>query len=173
MFSTFSAFSACAAPIRFRDPRSTTYDFLDSILVRCPRCERIAHVEPRPDPEANRAMFAARRVVCRGCGLSRTWAGGSVAFPCGSAGPAKDPYVRLPLWLQTETRHGWLWAYNLRHLDLISRFVAADLRERAPWYDTGQKMTLVARLPSWIRSAKNRDELLRAVDRIRASVTAG
>jgi hypothetical protein len=65
-----------------------------------------------------------------------------------------------------------LWAYNLQHLDLIRRFVAADLRERAPWYDTGQKMTLVARLPAWMKSAKNRDEMLRTVDRLRATVIA-
>jgi hypothetical protein len=65
-----------------------------------------------------------------------------------------------------------LWAYNLQHLDLIRRFVAADLRERAPWYDHGRKMTLVARLPAWMKSAKNRDEVLRAVDRLRATVIA-
>lgn len=164
------------APVRFRDPRSTEYDFLDSVLVRCPRCERIARVVRQPDPrqEPARALFSPRRLVCRGCGLSRTWAGRSVCFPRGSAGLARDPYFRLPLWLQTETRHGGVWAYDLPHLDLISRFVAADLRERAPWYDTGRKMTLVARLPAWMKNAKNRAEVLRAVDRIRAvTVRAG
>jgi hypothetical protein len=74
----------------------------------------------------------------------------------------------MPLWLQIETRHGWLWAYNLQHLDVIRRFVQASLRERAPWYDTGQKTTLVACLPAWIKRAKNRDEILRAVSRIHA-----
>lgn len=83
------------------------------------------------------------------------------------------PLLRHPLWLQTETRHGWLWAYNLEHLTFLRQFVAASLRERAPWYDTGQKMTVVARLPVWIKSAKNRDEVLRAVERIRGSVSAG
>jgi hypothetical protein len=77
------------------------------------------------------------------------------------------------LWLQTETRHGAVWAYNLEHLNLLGRFVAASLRERDPWYEHGRKMTCVARLPAWIKSAKNRTEVLRAVDRIRASVTAG
>jgi hypothetical protein len=33
-------------------------------------------------------------------------------------------------------------------------------------------MTLVARLPAWIKSAKNRAEVLRAVDRLRATVIA-
>ncbi|MEV6497576.1 hypothetical protein [Streptomyces prunicolor] len=163
-----------SAPVRFRDPRSTEYDFLDSMLVRCPRCERIAHVvrPPGPRPEPGRALFAPRHLVCRSCGQSRTWAERSICFPRGSVGLAWDPYFRLPLWLQTRTRHGGLWAYGLPHLDLIRRFVAADLRERAPWYDTGQKMTLVARLPAWIKSAKNRDEILRAVDRLRATVIA-
>jgi hypothetical protein len=54
----------------------------------------------------------------------------------------------------------------------IRRFVQTSLRERAPWYDTGQKMTLVARLPAWIKRAKNRDEILRAVARIHASLAA-
>ena len=81
-----------------------------------------------------------------------------------------DPYFGVPLWLQLETRHGWLWAYNLEHLNLIRRFVQASLRERAPWYDTGQKMTLVARLPLWIKQARNRDEVLRTINRISATL---
>jgi hypothetical protein len=95
------------------------------------------------------------------------WSGHEVAPARGSAGPVTDPYFGTPLWLQVETRHGWLWAYDLEHLDLISRFVQARLRERAPWYDTGRKMTLVARLPVWIKRAKNRDDVLRAVGRLR------
>jgi hypothetical protein len=157
------------APVRFHDPRSTLYDFLGSVLVRCPRCERAAHVQRN----AHRAALHARRLVCGGCGLSRTWSGGSVEFSAGTAAPAHDPYFRVPVWLQTETRHGWLWAYNLEHLTYLRQFVAASLRERAPWYDdTGRKMTLVAKLPVWIKSAKNRDEVLRAVDRIQATLGA-
>ena len=83
-----------------------------------------------------------------------------------------DPYFGLPLLLQTETRHGWLWAYNPQHLTLIHDYVAASLRERAPWCDTGQKMTLIARLPAWIKHAKNRDEMLHAIARIRTSLIA-
>lgn len=94
-------------------------------------------------------------------------------FSAGTAAPAGDPYFRIPVWLRTETRHGWLWAYNLEHLACIRRFVAASLRERAPWYDTGQRMTLVARLPVWIKSAKNRDEVLRAIGRMQATLGPG
>ncbi|MFD4558042.1 hypothetical protein ACFWP5_27630 [Streptomyces sp. NPDC058469] len=150
-------------PVRFYDPGDTLSQFSASVLVRCPRCERIAHFERRPcsaaDADADGRRYPQTRVICRSCGLCRI-----------STGPSRC--YRPPLWLQTETRHGQLWAYNLRHLDLIRRFVAADLRERAPWDDHGRKMTLVARLPAWGKSAKNRDEILRTVDRLRASVIA-
>jgi hypothetical protein len=148
-------------PVRFHDPRATLADFASSTLVRCRRCERIAHFERRPctPRDADRMSHPHTRLVCRSCGLCRI-----------NTGPSYGPWPTL--WLRTGTRHGELWAYNLQHLDLIRRFVAADLRERAPWYDTGQKMTLVARLPAWIKSAKNRYEVLRAVDRLRATVIA-
>ncbi|MCX4766478.1 hypothetical protein OG562_37005 [Streptomyces sp. NBC_01275] len=155
------------APVRFRDPRVTQYDYVSSMLVRCPRCERVAHYECRPGraPDAHGVIRSERRLVCRSCGLSRISSGPSKAHSGGQP-------CRPSLWLRAETRHGVVWAYNLEHLDLLRRFVAASLRERAPWYDTGRKMTLIARLPAWIKSAKNRTEVLRALDRLRASVTA-
>ncbi|WP_141207993.1 hypothetical protein [Streptomyces griseorubiginosus] len=149
------------APVRFHDPGSTAYDFCHSALVRCPRCDRIAHFERTERWEAGapreRAARPESRVICRSCGLSRTMSG------C----------CRPPLWLRAGTRHGELWAYDLAHLDLIRRFVAASLRERDPWYEHGRKMTCVARLPVWVKRARNRDEVLRTIDRMRASVTAG
>ncbi|KUL44115.1 hypothetical protein [Streptomyces regalis] len=149
-----------AAPVRFRDPLSEIYEFTDSVLVRCQRCEEIAHYERHPAvaPDAHGASYPQRRLVCRSCGLTRN--------SSGAGGRCANPV----LWLQTETRHGVVWAYNLEHLDLLRRFVAASLRERPPWYEHGRKMTYVARLPAWIKRAKNRDEVLRAIARIRASV---
>lgn len=155
-------------PVRFYDPGDTLSHFAASVLVRCPRCERIAHFEHRPSapPDVNGRREPRSRLVCRSCGLCQIGTGAyrSSRYTSGCSYPT--------LWLQTDTRHGELWAYNLPHLDLIRRFVAADLRERAPWYDHGRKMTLVARLPAWMKSAKNRDDVLRTVDRLRATVIA-
>ncbi|MEH0938435.1 hypothetical protein [Micromonospora psammae] len=46
-------------------------------------------------------------------------------------------------------------------------YVGARLRERGPAPDG---LTLVARLPSWLKSAGNRDEVLRAIARLRSSL---
>ncbi|MFK4066532.1 hypothetical protein [Streptomyces sp. NPDC029674] len=158
---------------RFRDPRSTKYDFLDPVLVCCPGCEKAAHVETARDPDRvpeGQGLFAPRRLVCPNCGTSKEWGGGCVSLHRDWYAPATDPYFNLPLWLQTETRHGWVWAYNLQHLDVIRRFVQASLREGIPWHDNGRRMTVLARLPAWMQQAKNRDEVLRAIARIHASL---
>ncbi len=39
-----------------------------------------------------------------------------------------------------------------------------------PWHDHGRKMTVVGRLPAWMKQARNRDEVLRAIARIHASL---
>jgi hypothetical protein len=79
-----------------------------------------------------------------------------------------DPFFRLPLWLTAECCGGHtLWAFNERHLDLLEAFVAARLRERG----TGPGgLTLVARLPTWLKRAKHRGEILRVIRRLRASL---
>jgi hypothetical protein len=159
---------------RFRDPRATEYDFLNTVEVQCPQCRAAARVLPVPgaDTSVHRPFFQPRRMACPSCGATRRHDGKRLAFssPSGARGPATDPYFGLPLWIQARTRHGWLWAYNLEHLMLIRSYVEADLRERANWYDTRQKMTLVARLPVWIKRGKNRQELIRVIDRLRASL---
>ncbi|MFI6585127.1 hypothetical protein [Embleya sp. NPDC050493] len=164
--------SPISAHHRFRDPRSTKYDFLTSVLVRCPTCDKAAHVVPGPelvgvlDPD----LFSPRRLVCRNCGTAMKRGPGSVALHRDPNEPATDPYFGVRLWLQTETRHGWIWAYDLEHLDLIKRFVQASLREGIPWRDHGRKMTVVARLPAWMQQTRNREEVLRAIARIHASL---
>ncbi|WP_199547118.1 hypothetical protein [Streptomyces sp. N35] len=153
-------------PRRFRDPRTKPYAYLVGVvLVRCPGCDgqaRIARISP------DTWWWSARRLTCTLCGVARTTKGNVLTF---RHGDPVDPWFGLPLWLQTRTRHGHLWAYNREHLTLIREFVAATLRERAPWYDTGAKMTVVARLPRWITKAGHRQEILRAIDRIRTPVT--
>lgn len=170
--------SPTSDPDRFRDPRSTRYDYLDAILVRCPACAHLADVVPRPDTAAaadtgtapGPSIWAPRRLVCRHCGKAKDRERSVLAFHPDRREPATDPYFDVRLWLQSETRHGWVWAYNPEHLDLIRRFVQASLREGIPWHDHGRKMTVVARLPAWMKRARNREEVLRAISRIDATL---
>ena len=150
---------------RFRDPALRVHDLTgQDIDVACPRCRRPAVVVPEPAEGALLRSWA-RRVVCRGCGYASV---GAAQRSVSWNGPV-DPFFRLPLWLTTRCCGGrTLWAFHSAHLDLIEGYVAAGLRERTLPPDG---LTLVARLPVWLKAAKHRGEILRAVGRLRASLS--
>ncbi|MEM7260662.1 MAG: hypothetical protein AAF488_01635 [Planctomycetota bacterium] len=77
-----------------------------------------------------------------------------------------DPKFGLPLWLQTRCAGEVLWAYNAEHLEFLNSYVGAELREREP----NANATLASRLPSWIKRAKNRPKVLRALRRLESKL---
>ncbi|RRD42088.1 hypothetical protein EII13_10320 [Buchananella hordeovulneris] len=72
-----------------------------------------------------------------------------------------DYVFGLPLWLATRTRHGWLWALNGDHLAKLRAYVGAQERTQPPGH-----LHLASRLPAWIKAAKHRAEVLRALDKL-------
>jgi hypothetical protein len=128
--------------------------------------------KPGTDP-ADHRFFGRRRLACSSCAYTRDHAGFSARIPGNSRAAVTDPFFGVALWLQLPTRHGVLWAYNLEHLAFVERFVAAHIRERADFCDTGRKMTLIATLPAWLKHAGNRDDNLRNLARLRESSLSG
>lgn len=156
-----------ADPGRFRDPRSNVYDYMSEILVRCPRCGQKARVAPNPSATPNeRSWFTARRVSCLSCAYSSEQTSTShLQFRGG-----RDPYFGLQLWLSADCAGQLLWAYNFDHLDLLESFVAADLRERGGATANGPS-SLVERLPSWMKQAKHREEIIKTIKQLRTTTS--
>lgn len=135
----------------------------EDISVVCPRCRGRALVVARSD-ESPYSVRWPRRLVCPGCGHCTPW-----AVRCSVWGQPVDPFFQSPLWLRASCCGGrTLWALNESHLDVMERHVAAGLRERP--VGASVRMTLLARLPSWITSAKHRGEVLRTIGRLLASL---
>jgi hypothetical protein len=63
-----------------------------------------------------------------------------------------------------------LYAYNAAHLDWIEAFVAAPLRERRIPIGRANR-SIASRLPAWVKAAKNREDVLRALTRMRRALT--
>ncbi|MFD2471672.1 hypothetical protein [Amycolatopsis silviterrae] len=85
----------------------------------------------------------------------------------------RDPFLQRPLWLQTDFDGHVLWAYNERHLDYLEAYVAARLREQhLPADDHVQqpRMTMLAKLPAWLKAAKNRERIGHRLARMRATL---
>jgi predicted RNA-binding Zn-ribbon protein involved in translation (DUF1610 family) len=137
---------------RFHDTGQQISAFGQTSLVKCPNCGGCALVQPLNTGDQ------LRRFVCRHCGSSKD--------------DAPDaPSIGYPLWLQATCRSQNLWAYNLNHLAFLEAFVRAKHRERhhlkRPNY---RNSTLFSRLPRWIQSRKHRDEILKTIGKLRASV---
>lgn len=158
------------APRRFADPGVSLYALAeDSIHVVCPACRGRAEVALWLDGEL-RSPYSdrwPRRLVCLTCSHVRNWPG-AAKNTSSQWGGAVDPYFCQPLWLRAECCGGQtLWAFNERHLHILESYVSAQLRERGEHVG----MTMVARLPVWLKSAKHRTEILRTIGRLRASLS--
>ncbi len=141
---------------RFRDTQETLYDFTDEYLVICPQCQGCAVVRPIA-PTDDRSP---RRVTCLSCSYTKDWHGTTLSF-----GTPIDSYFGLPLWLQTEVGDRTFWSYNLRHLQFIKAFVQATIRERSEHPGQGwRNQSVISRLPEWIKLAKNRKRVLKAIE---------
>lgn len=163
---------------RFREPG--TLEWRDPVLVVCPRCGGRA---------AARDTETGARLQCDACTLFRVWSGqdlhatsegrdvllvrragtwvdpGTGHPPPGASCPrTHDARFGLPLWLVTGCCGGEvLWARNEVHLDYLEAYVAASLRDRSGG--------LSMKLPTWMKRASNRDEVLRAISRLRATLS--
>ncbi|MDA6071354.1 hypothetical protein NJT12_17175 [Flavobacterium sp. AC] len=78
-------------------------------------------------------------------------------------GLAKEKYYNLPLWFQKEVNGDIFWAYNEEHINYLERYIKADLRERNN--NGGYHMTMVSRLPKFVKEAKSREKLLKILEK--------
>ena len=159
-----TVWAMAATTVRFRDPTSpySLYALAaNPIDVVCPRCA--AHARVVGDPSSDEpSTTRPRRLMCVKCGHAATW---SPRHGSSWWGVAVDPFFQQPLWLTATVRGHRLWAYNREHLDLLAQFVAAGLRKRGPY--GGCWMSMIETLPVWMKSARNRNDVLAAVARLR------
>ena len=152
---------------RFKDDGRRLRDELELILVVCPRCGEPAEISPLSSGAQPRTSeFEPRLLACTGCHHTDQKQIHAVATATTVSGTWVDPYFGLPIYLQRWTRLGVLFAYNRDHLEWLARFVAAGLRERdmgPPW----DNKSMASRLPHWIKVAKNRSTVLRAIEKLR------
>jgi hypothetical protein len=125
-------------------------DFEYRVLVNCPACGGVAVVSP--DSAAK-----LRRFVCQAC-PKRDELPGNTNSLCG-----------LELRLVIPTRHGNLVALNEAHLDYLAAYIGQTLRKELVSPDSWKNRSQASRLPAWAKAAGNREEILKAIARTRAS----
>jgi len=139
-------------------------EFADEFLVKCPRCSHLCKVtinSPEISPGDRLFLFYPRKATCFGCGFLKEWAGDSIDYPDGC-----DWYFCFPLWLQVPCRGNVLWAFNEQHLEVLENYIKGKQRAQP------QHRSLISKLPAWIKSSKNRPEILKCIGVLRKRLDA-
>lgn len=130
-------------------------------VPRCVKCGAVLPKTARRMASGQKREVATRCMACKAVATYPVRARPIVAIP------HHDPDSGLPYYLATPFRAHTLWARNLEHLGVLERYVSATVRERA--LGTGN-MTWLAMLPAWIKAGHNRRQLLKSLQRLRASL---
>jgi transcription elongation factor Elf1 len=151
---------------RFQDKNLTIYDFQDEVFVECPECTKRAVVIKKAAPlnvsinnvNEKKESIAIR---CSKCGKTENYEprNKSHEWFFKNTGKPSDGYFGLPIWLTGNFRGNNFFAFNYKHLDYLKQYITAELRER----NNRTHSTMVEKLPVWIKSAKNRDKLLKLI----------
>jgi len=138
---------------RFTPDACTLYAFGRERWVRCPRCGGVAKI-------------ADAQARCLSCAYA--------SEPTGWYQTKKGQLINtftLPLLLKTTIAQGDVWAYNIRHLNQLHCYIEATMRDErlagsvGHWccdYGTCNSWTSI--LPAWMKAAKNRGKVLKALD---------
>ena len=111
----------------------------------------------------NKSKVESLTIPCNHCGTVRTYqprneeylAVKENSFP-------SDPIFNNTLWFQCTIKDDLFWAYNKKHLLEIRKYVSSKLRER----ETLDYTTMVEKLPNFIKQAKNREIIIKSIDKL-------
>lgn len=115
----------------------------------CPRCGECATI--------------TNRVLCPSCAYVRELNPRHISYSL-----KLGVYQDYPLWLKISCAGGMLYAFNYEHLTWLENYVRATLREKRRNPYTGWfHQAASTRLPLWIKSAKNRREILHGIEKLK------
>lgn len=142
---------------RFQNRHKTLVQLSYEVLVTCPSCKQCAKVTSlNTSPYL---YYSKYRMVCSACGAAKEM------DPKKRWDRQEDLFFGFPLYLQTSCCGQTLWAYNLEHLKYMEEYVCAELREPLP-----NSRSVENKLPKWIKSAKNREQILKSIKQLKQSI---
>ena len=129
------------------------------VSVKCRECHHLLTRRTEVD-----GQWKKLKMKCENCGDECEYEA-SLSRHCMHDGLMCDTVFGLPLWLQKEFRDELFWAFNYEHLEMLEDYVKAKLRERgiSPRNTIRKNSSMMSRLPEFIKSAKNRNEILKLI----------
>lgn len=140
------------------------WDFRTHLTIHCPNCDKKTLLSN----EAKNVFFNGK-ISCIFCGYCKVLGEGNSYYISTKDGVTvgyktvmSDPKgIRLLLWYSENFKGNSLWAYNETHLQFLYDFILAKHRTRSQ--KDFKNKSLGSRLPKWMTSAANRDEIIKLI----------
>ncbi len=142
-------------PNRFQDENLLLSNFYQEAWVVCPSCGKKALAKVNYETKT-------ARLFCLHCGCNKETT--TAIDKNGTIKTAANQYFQAELWLKLPFKNDVFWAYNDKHLEYLERYISATIREHKD--RTG--FTLLEKLPKFYHEAKNRNDLLKIIAKLRA-----
>lgn len=142
---------------RFQDENLVLSDFYEEVWVACPNCAEKAIAKRNAEEKT-------ARLFCVHCGYNK-----EVSNAFGKNGlivMAANGFFETYLWLTATFKNEVFWAYNAKHLEYLTRYIGAGLRE----HKDRMHFTLLEKLPKFYHDAKNREGLLKVIEKLRSKL---
>ncbi len=128
------------------------------IQLNCPQCGKRIEFAIDKVTEKKEKM----RVSCPHCGFTHAYKPKYTGYDDLSQNVewGKERIFQADLWLKKPYKNHLFWANNYQHLDYLKRYIQATIRERNDY----PRMSMIARLPPFIKAKKNRESLLQLIE---------
>jgi hypothetical protein len=126
---------------RFNAYEKKINDFYEDVIIVCRNCESKAIAKK---------IVKTIKITCQTCGYNKI---------------ENTIYVNYNYWLSINFSGNELWAYNYEHLDFLTNHITAELRERN--LTSISNNSIGSRLPKWMTSKKNRENILKALEKLK------
>jgi len=143
------------SPIRFQDKNYLLSDFYKEVWVICPSCNKKAIATV--DFDTKKA-----RLFCINCGFNKETTTNMMGKNANCI-KAAHLYFDVQLWLVFPFKEDFFWALNMEHLLYLEKYIAANLRE----HTDRTHFTLLEKLPKFYHEAKNRETLLKIIEKLK------
>ena len=182
---------------RFKDKNYVLYDFINELHLVCPECNHKLIAKNNPESykstiactncgfrtvSENKVIELSIKTFCNNCGEKIKFSQivnerkDYINIRCNACNASHkfEPKIseynsfyviieKYGLWYTENFRGNHFWAYNDDHLKYIENYIKAGLRQR----HNRLGVTLVERLPKFVKSAKNRNDLIKLIEKMR------
>jgi len=146
---------------------ATLNDYLREIICVCPKCDGPAKITARSKYSLPWNPYEVKFIYLK-CPQRESWPSQKWESDFVSYNPSDgyEPYFGYTLYLQENVGQNNLIAFSKKHAEDLAEYIEAEDRPSPE----NSKWAMVNRLPKWVKLAKNRASVLKAINRMQVKI---